>query len=224
MDVTLYIGNKNYSSWSLRPWLVLRWGGIAFEERLLRLGGDGYGKGRIAEIRAISPTGCVPALQVGETIVWESIAIAEWAAERAPSLWPADPLTRARARSVTAEIHAGFGAVRRDLSMNLRRRVAAQDWPADTRADLARIDALWRGCLEQSGGPWLFGARSIADAFYAPVVGRFRTYGVALAGDLERYAGTVWADPDMRAWDEAARIEPWAIPSTDALYSGGVSR
>jgi glutathione S-transferase len=218
-DVILYIGNKNYSSWSLRAWLALRWGGIAFEERLLRLGGEGYGKGRIAEVRAVSPTGCVPALQVGETVVWESLAIAEWAAERAPSLWPTDPEARARARSVSAEIHSGFAAVRRDMSMNLRRRVAARDWPADTRADLVRIEALWRDCLERSGGPWLFGARSIADAFYAPVVGRFRSYGVSLAPDLQAYAATVWADAAVGEWDEAARAEPWSIPSTDALYT-----
>ena len=219
MDVTLYIGNKNYSSWSLRPWLVLRWGGIAFEERLIQLGGDGYGSRRIAEVVAISPSGCVPALHVGETVVWESIAIAEWAAERSPALWPKDALARARARSVPAEIHGGFHALRRDLSMNLRRRMSEPAWPEDTRADIARIHALWRGCLEQSGGPWLFGARSIADAFYAPVVGRFRTYGVKVPAELERYAATVWGDADLREWDQAATKEPWSIPSTDALHA-----
>ncbi len=219
METILYIGNKNYSSWSLRAWLALRWGAIPFEERLLRLGGEGYGKGRIAEVRAISPTGCVPALQVGETVVWESISIAEWAAERSPSLWPRDALARARARSVAAEIHGGFHALRRDLSMNLRRRVPPRDWPADTRSDIERIEELWRACLEQSGGPWLFGARSIADAFYAPVVGRFRSYGVPISGSLERYMATVWADPDLAAWDDAATKEPWSIATTDALYT-----
>ena len=219
MDVTLYIGNKNYSSWSLRPWLVLRWGGIAFQERILQLGGDGYGSRRIAELLAVSPSGCVPVLHVGETVVWESIAIAEWAAERSPSLWPRDPLARARARSVTAEIHGGFGALRRDLSMNLRRRMDEPRWPEDTRADIARVQQLWRGCLEQSGGPWLFGERSIADAFYAPVVGRFRTYGVALSGELAAYAATVWRDADMHEWDESATREAWSIPTTDALHT-----
>jgi glutathione S-transferase len=219
VDVTLYIGNKNYSSWSLRAWLVLRWGGIAFEERLLRLGGEGYGKGRIAELRAISPTGCVPAIHVGETVVWESIAIAEWAAERSPSLWPQEALSRARARAAAAEIHGAFHGLRRDLSMNLRRRTPEAEWPEDTRSDIARVQALWRGCLEQSGGPWLFGARSIADAFYAPVLGRFRSYGVAIPGALERYAATVWEDADLREWDRAAAEEPWSIPSTDALHT-----
>jgi glutathione S-transferase len=219
VETILYIGNKNYSSWSLRPWLALRWGGIPFEERLLRLGGEGYGKGLIAEIRAVSPSGCVPALQVGETVVWESIAIVEWAAEQSPSLWPKDALARARARSVTAEIHSGFNALRRDLSMNLKRRSAARDWPHDTRADIARIEALWRGCLEQSGGPWLFGERSIADAFYAPVLGRFRSYGVAIPAGLEAYAATVWADADLCEWDEAAAKEPWSIATTDALHT-----
>ena len=219
MDVTLYIGNKNYSSWSLRAWLVLRWGGISFHERLLQLGGDGYGTRRIAEVVAVSPSGCVPVLHVGETVVWESIAIAEWAAERSPSLWPRDPLARARARSVAAEIHGGFGALRRDLSMNLRRRMDEPRWPEDTRADIARVQALWRACLDQSGGPWLFGERSIADAFYAPVVGRFRTYGVRLPAELEDYAATVWRDADLREWDEAATREAWSIPSTDALHT-----
>jgi glutathione S-transferase len=219
MDVTLYIGNKNYSSWSLRAWLVLRWGGISFQEHMLKLGGDGYGSRRIAELLAVSPSGCVPVLHVGETVIWESIAIAEWAAERSPSLWPRDSLVRARARSVTAEIHGGFGALRRDLSMNLRRRMDEPRWPEDTQLDIARVQQLWRGCLEQSGGPWLFGERSIADAFYAPVVGRFRTYGVPLSAELSAYTATVWRDADMHEWDEAASAEPWSIPTTDALHT-----
>jgi glutathione S-transferase len=219
VDVTLYIGNKNYSSWSLRAWLALRWGGISFQERMLKLGGDGYGSRRIAELQAVSPSGCVPVLHVGETVVWESIAIAEWAAERSPSLWPRDPLARARARSVTAEIHGGFSALRRDLSMNLRRRMDEPAWPEDTLADIARVQELWRACLDESAGPWLFGDRSIADAFYAPVVGRLRTYGVRLPADLDVYADTVWADADMREWDDAASDEPWSIPTTDALHT-----
>src|SRR5215475_10731705 len=133
----LYIGNKNYSSWSMRPWLALKWGGIAFEEHIIPLGGEGYGRSQIKEIRAVSPNGRVPALQVGGVVVYESLAICEWAAEQTPSLWPSDPLVRAQARSVASEMHAGFGALRRDMAMNIRRRLQAPpQWPGDTRADI----------------------------------------------------------------------------------------
>jgi len=151
----LHIGNKNYSSWSLRPWLALKWGAIAFEENLIPLGGEGYGRSEIAAIRAVSPSGRVPALQLGEVTLYESLAICEWAAEQAPGLWPSDALARAEARSVACEMHAGFAALRRDLSMNVRRRLGAEpDWPADTRADLERLFALWEHQLARHGGPF----------------------------------------------------------------------
>lgn len=217
----LYIGNKNYSSWSLRPWLALTWAGIAFEERVIPLGGPGYGRGRIPEIRAVSPTGRVPALDLGELVIWDSLSICEWAAETAPSagLWPADARARAICRSVTCEMHAGFGALRRDLSMNLRRRTAPKQWASDTADDLARVDELWRTTRARwgQGGPFLFGARTIADAFYAPVVTRLRTYGVPLSPDAAAYSEAVLADPAFRAWEAAAEAEPWTMPSIDAL-------
>jgi glutathione S-transferase len=215
----LYIGNKNYSSWSMRPWLVLRWGGISFEERVIPLGGPGYGKSKIADILAVSPSGRVPALHVGPLVIWDSLAISEWAAERAPSLWPADADTRAVARSTVAEMHAGFAALRRDGAMNVRRRAGRRDWPDDTRADIARLEELW-GALRAAygaGGPFLFGARSIADAFYAPVCTRLRTYDVALDAVAQAYCETVFADPDFRDWEAAAAAEPWTVAQTDNL-------
>src|SRR5689334_2748737 len=146
----LHIGNKNYSSWSMRPWLALKWGGVAFEEHIIPLGGDGYGLSQIKEIRAVSPNGRVPALQIGDVVVYESLAICEWAAEQAPSLWPKDALVRAHARSVASEMHAGFGALRRDMSMNIRRRLQQQPkWPDDTHADLEQLDMIWSDLLKR---------------------------------------------------------------------------
>jgi glutathione S-transferase len=213
----LYIGNKNYSSWSLRPWLALRWGGIPFEETVIPLGGPGYGKSQIPEIRAVSPSGRVPVLMVGELRIWDSLAICEWAAERCPSLWPADPALRAVARSVSAEMHAGFPSVRRDLSMNIRRRTEALPWPPDTQGDLDRIAELWTALLGSHGGPFLFGEKSIADAMFAPVCTRLRSYGVPMSDIVKNYCDALFADADYQAWEQAALAEPWRIPSTDDL-------
>lgn len=215
----LSIGNKNYSSWSMRPWLALKWGGIAFEERVIALGGPGYGKSKIAEILKVSPSGRVPALDVDGVTIWDSLAISEWAAERAPSLWPADPMVRAVARSATAEMHSGFAALRRDGSMNVRRRAGRRDWPADTRADIARLEELWSMLRKTygAGGPFLFGARSIADAFYAPVCTRLRTYDVAVSNLTSDYCAAVFADDAFQEWERAAIAESWTIPEADAL-------
>ena len=223
MTPALYIGNKNYSSWSMRPWLVLRWAGIAFDEQVIPLGGPGYGKSRIPEVRAVSPSGRVPALVVDGRIIHDSLAISEWAAETAPEagLWPGDRLTRAEARAAVAEMHSGFAALRRDLSMNLRRRVRPPAFPEDTTSDIARIEELWAHVRARYGaqGPWLFGARSIADAFYAPVATRFRTYQTALSGVAQAYCETIFADADFQDWDRAAAAEPWSISAADTLYA-----
>jgi glutathione S-transferase len=217
----LFIGNKNYSSWSMRPWLALRWAGIAFEERLIPLGGPGYGKSKIEAVLAVSPSGKVPALQLGDTTIWDSLAICEWAAEQNPALWPQDPLIHALARSAAAEMHSGFPALRRDFSMNLRRKGALRQTPAgvDAQEDIARVDETWRELRSRFGGagPYLFGARSIADAMYAPVATRFRSYGVALSPPAQAYANAVLADPAFQEWDAAAQEEPWTIPTTDAV-------
>ncbi len=214
MSNTLYIGNKNYSSWSLRPWLCLRWGGIPFEEILIRLDQPGYGKQQIAAVKAVAPSGTVPALRADGLAIWDSLAIAEWAAEQAGPgvLWPADPALRAQARSATCEMHSGFAAVRRDLSMNIHRRLTAQpDWPEDTRAGLARIDALWTGLREQHAhlGPFLFGQRCIADAFFTPVASRLRTYAVPGSSVANDYRDTLLADPDFLTWERDSIPDSW---------------
>ncbi len=205
----LHIGNKNYSSWSMRPWLALKWGGIGFQEHIIPLGGEGYGRSEIKEVRAVSPSGRVPALHVGDTVIYESLAICEWAAEQAPSLWPKDTLVRAQARALASEMHAGFGAVRRDMSMNVRRRLATEpSWPDDTRTDLAQLFATWTSALEKSGGPFLFGERSIADAMFAPVTTRFTTYGVDLDATLRGYVDAVQSLPSFLSWKRDAESEP----------------
>jgi glutathione S-transferase len=217
----LYIGNKNYSSWSMRPWLALKWAGIAFEERVVPLGTVGYGKSAIPEIVAVSPSGRVPVLHVGEVRVWDSLAIAEWAAESRPEagLWPEDPLVRAACRSVVAEMHSGFMALRRDFPMNIRRRTIRMGYGDDAARDLARLDELWRWCREHHGaqGPYLFGKLTLADAFFAPVATRLRTYGRNLSAVSDAYRDAILSEPSFLEWERAALLEPWVITATDQI-------
>jgi glutathione S-transferase len=220
----LYIGNKNYSSWSMRPWLALTWAGLDFEEVLIPLGGPGYGKSKIAEILAVSPSGKVPALEWQGHTLWDSLAICEWAAEQRPAvqLWPTEPMVRALARAAACEMHSGFAALRRDLSMNIRRRADIRTpWAEDVREDIARVQELWAGLRARfaDAGPYLFGRRSIADAMFAPVATRFRTYGVALEPVCAAYCATIFADAAFQAWERAAQAETWTIPVTDNLYA-----
>lgn len=217
----LYVGNKNYSSWSMRPWLALKWSGLSFEERVIPLGGPGYGKSKVAEVLAISPSGRVPALHVEGVVINDSLSICEWAAERAPALWPADATRRALARSAAAEMHSGFAALRRDLSMNVRRRLErAPELPDDTRSDIERLYELWGEARVAFGadGPFLFGARSIADAMYAPVATRLRTYAIAMPKAVEDYCAALFADGAFREWERAAEAETWSIAPTEELY------
>ena len=215
----LYIGNKNYSSWSMRPWLALKWGAIAFDEKIIPLGGEGYGQSQIKEVREVSPSGRVPALHIGDVAIYESLAICEWAAEQAPGLWPAESLARADARAASSEMHAGFAAVRRDMSCNIRRRLPSEpDWPADTRTDLAQLFALWERLLKRYGGPFLFGQRSIADAMFAPVCTRLRTYKVTAPDFAQTYCDTIFADAAFREWERASEAETWTIEQSEALY------
>lgn len=221
-QVLLHIGNKNYSSWSLRPWLALRWGKIAFEERVIPLGGEGYGKSQIKDILAISPSGRVPTLHWGEVVIQESLAICEWAAEQAHSLWPSDAKVRAEARAVASEMHAGFAALRRDMSMNIRRRLERTPaWPEDTQRDLARLFELWGGLRARfaGDGSWLFGKCSIADAMFAPVTTRLRTYNVDMPAAAQAYCETLFADADFKAWERDALSETWTISQSDELYT-----
>jgi glutathione S-transferase len=205
----------------MRPWLALRWGKVDFEERVIPLGGEGYGKSQIRDVLAVSPSGRVPVLHLEGAVINDSLAICEWAAERAPSLWPKDELTRAKARSAAAEMHAGFFALRGAMSMNIRRRLERTlDWNADTRADLKRLFELWDGARAEHSdkGPYLFGQRCIADAMFAPVATRLRTYGIETPRGAQAYCDTIFADDAFKEWERGALAEPWTISQTEELY------
>ncbi len=207
----LYIGNRNYSSWSLRAWLVLRRTGAAFDEVVIPLDRPDTPD----KLRAHSPSARVPVLIHGRTTVWESLAIAEYLAERFPTarLWPREPSARAMARAVSAEMHAGFPALRAHMPMDIRGRYPGVGRTSEVAADIARIVDLWTECRRRfgAGGEFLFGHFTIADAMYAPVVSRFLTYGVALEGEAAAYRDAVWRWPALREWVEAAAREPWVI-------------
>ena len=210
----LYIGNKNYSSWSLRAWLLLRQAGIAFTEQKLRL--DWKADSAFKKtLLAIAPSGRVPLLVDDDGFaVWDSLAIAEAVAEQHPEkhLWPVDRRQRARARSLCAEMHSGFAALRDRCPMNVEASLpeigarVARDWP-DVAADLQRIDAMWSEQLAASGGPFLFGEFGIVDAFYAPVCSRVRTYALPLGAAALAYVERIHALPAMREWCAAALDE-----------------
>lgn len=228
MKPHLFIGNLNYSSWSLRSWLALRWAGIEFDETLIELDQPGYGEGSIGDVVAVSPSGRLPVLNIGNVAIWDSLAIAEWAAENSTTgpLLPDDPLDRAQMRSVVAEMHSGFAALRRDLPMNIRRRCVARDLPKETAAEIGRIDRMWAGLRSShaQGGPWLFGRRSLADAFYLPVVTRLRTYAVTLSPDAHAYCETALADPAFADWERKVLAQPdrrFSRAPIDDLYRGG---
>lgn len=219
MKPILYVGNQNYSSWSLRPWLVLTWGQVDFETRVIQLGGPGYARRLMPEVLAVSPTGTVPALHVGKDVIVDSLAISEWAAERVPSLWPSDPRARAYARSAVCEMHAGFGALRSELPCNMRRRAEPRTLSEEAKREVSRVEALWSSLRERfaGSGAYLFGATpTIADAFYTPVATRFRTYAVKLDPASQRYADALLANPAFREWEEAGKRESWAMPMWDS--------
>ncbi len=211
-DFTIILGNKNYSSWSLRGWLALEASGADFEEVVIPLDQPETK----AAIRAHSPSGRVPALKHGDLTLWDSLAIGEYLAECFPEagLWPEDPKLRAQARCIAAEMHAGFAALREHLPMDLSRRFPGrgQDAPG-VAADILRIVEIWEVCRQSFGrdGDFLFGRFGIVDAFFAPVVGRFVTYGVSLEGATAAYRDAVWSCPAMKKWRAAAEAEPWVI-------------
>ncbi|MGE0372549.1 MAG: glutathione S-transferase family protein [Gammaproteobacteria bacterium] len=206
--MTLVIGNKNYSSWSLRPWLLLRHSGIPFEEVRFPL----YRDDTRERIAALSPSGLVPVLRHGDVAVWDSLAICEHVNELYPAhlLWPADPSARAVARAASAEMHAGFRALREHMPMNCRGYLPGRGLNPETEKDIRRILALWRHCRTTygDGGPMLFGGFSIADAMFAPVALRFQTYDVKLDPVGAAYVSTLLALPAMVEWVDAARREP----------------
>lgn len=212
MSYTLYIGNKNYSTWSLRAWALLKVIGIPFREQCLAL----YQPDTSARIREVSPSRRVPCLHDGDTVVWDSLAIAEYLAERHPGIWPRDALARAWARSAAAEMHSGFARLRDELSMDVRLRRPRTPSPA-AAADIARVLELWAEGRARfgRGGEFLCGAFSAVDAFYCPVAFRFQTYGVALDACAAGYARDLLALPALQEWAAAAARESERIPGFD---------
>lgn len=215
----LYIGNKNYSSWSMRPWVLMKQAGIAFDEVMIPFDSMEPGSPFRVAIARLNPAGRVPVLVDEGLVVWDTLAIAEYLAEKFPALplWPADTKARARARSVCAEMHAGFGALRNAFGMNIEASLpeigarVLREQP-QVRADVDRIVQMWTELLAQHGGPLLFGRFSIADAFFAPVVTRFVTYGVPLPPVVTGYMDRVLALPGVAAWRAEALAEQTFVP------------
>lgn len=215
----LYIGNKNYSSWSMRPWVLLRQAGIAFEEVPVRFDSFDANSQFKRQLKAVTPVAKVPVLVDGDITVWDSLAIAEYLAEQYPDkhLWPQDKAARARARSVVAEMHSGFGALRSHCGMNIEARlpevgeIVWRDQPA-VRADVQRLVDMWSELLDQHGGPMLFGQFSIADAFYAPVCMRLATFALPVPEHITAYVQRVQQLPGVKAWIEGALAEQDFVP------------
>lgn len=210
-DLHLIIANKAYSSWSMRPWIAMKAQGLDFRETVIGLDQPDTA----ARIKAFSPAGKVPVMQHGAVTIWDSLAIAEYLAEVFPgkNWWPADRAARAVARSISAEMHSGFTNLRTNMPMNVRRSLPGVGHSEAVDAEVARISAIWRDCRAKygAGGPFLFGAFTNADAMYAPVVTRFKTYGVALDPVAQAYADAILAHPAMREWYISAAGEPWVI-------------
>ena len=217
----LYIGNKVYSSWSFRPWIVMRAHDIAFTETLIQLR-SGSTRDRILEH---SPSGKVPCLADGDTLVWDSLAIMEYLADSYPdkAIWPRDRLARAHARCISAEMHSGFQALRNACQMTITKRYAPSERSPEVMADVARITANWREARERFGakaagaaaGPYLYGAFTAADGMYAPVVSRLHTYSIAIDPVSQAYCDAVRAHPAYRAWLDGAIAESWSINEND---------
>jgi glutathione S-transferase len=215
MSLHLVIGNKNYSSWSFRPWIAMKVAGIAFDETVISLDAADF-KTRLT---ALGGSGRVPVLIDGDVRVWESLAILEYLAEKFPSagLWPEHVAARARARAVASEMHAGFVPLRRHLPMNVKRPVKSRATDAGAAKDIARIDAIWNECRDKYGtdGAFLFGKFGAADAMFAPVVWRFHTYAVEVSATARVYMRAVMALPAWNEWRDAARRESWVLPEDE---------
>ena len=216
-EFTLVVGNRNYSSWSLRGFLAARLADVPFEQVLVRLSETGSRR----ELLKHSPAGKVPVLKHGERTVWDSLAIIEYLAEIRPEagMWPADPGARAHARSIAAEMHAGFQALRARMPMNLRKSLPGKGRGRDVARDIERILAIWADCRAHygAGGPFLFGRFTAADVMYTPVATRFRTYAVELDEVCQDYVDAVLTRPDFLEWHEAALEEPWVIAEDEVV-------
>ena len=211
VSLELVIGNRNYSSWSLRPWIAMKVAGIPFRETVVPL----YREDSEAVLMRHSRAGKVPVLKDGELVVWESLAILEYLAERFPAarLWPEDVRARAVARSVSNEMHAGFSDLRNHMTMNVRKSLPGRGRADGVTEDIDRIREIWRDCRLRfgAGGPYLFGGFTAADAMFAPVVSRFTTYAVDLDPVCATYRDAIQSLPAMREWTDAAKAEPWTI-------------
>ena len=220
---TLFIGNKNYSSWSLRGWLAVKLSGAPFREVKVQLTGV-FNPDNLA----FSPTALVPALHHGEVQVWDTLAIAEYLAERHAGMWPQDPAPRAWARSITAEMHSGFSSLRNEMAMCIRERVDVRPWSDGLASNIARVTQLWDETRRRfgRGGPYLLGHFSIADAFYAPVAFRFRTYDVHPAGAAGEYMAALLAHPFVREWEADALAEREVIEADEprVIYRDKIAR
>lgn len=218
MTLQLVIGNKNYSSWSMRPWVALRASNIPFEEIFIPLYTGEADKRRIL---GFTQSGKVPVLIDGDVTVWDSLAIIEYVAERFPEkrLWPEDSARRAHARSISAEMHSGFAALRNECGMNLHRPVGAIALSADARADIARVQQIWIECRERYGkmGPFLFGSFSGADAMFAPVVHRFRTYAIEVEPDARAYMDAMMSLRAFQEWTRAGLAETLIVEKFEAV-------
>ena len=215
MTLKLVIGNKNYSSWSMRPWIAMKVAGIAFDEEVISLNAPDF-KERLLKI---SGTGKVPALADGNVHVWESLAILEYLADKFPEagLWPEGAAARAHARAVSSEMHAGFIPVRRHYPMNMWRPVKPREPTPEAAVNIKRIDTLWSDCRARfgKGGPFLFGAFCAADAMYAPVVSRFHTYAIEVSKPSRAYMDAMMALPAWQEWTAAALKETWVLPEDE---------
>ena len=212
-DLTLYVGNKNYSSWSFRPWIAMAAADVPFTDRVIPFD---FAAGN-PQFRDISPTGKVPVLHHGAVRVWESLAIIEYVAELFPKagIWPEDAALRAEARAISMEMLSGFRALRGACPMNIRRKPSAIDLPEGVTADVARIEAIWKGLLSRSGGPFLFGAFTAADAMYAPVVNRFEAYCLTRDEAVLGYMARMKAHPAWQKWQAAALAERGMVPEDE---------
>ncbi len=212
MTLKLVIGNKNYSSWSMRPWIAMKIAGIAFDERVISLDDPAFK----SEIYKLTPAGKVPVLIDGDRHIWESLAIIEYVAEKFPTamLWPTDGGARAHARVICAEMHAGFAPLRRHCAMNMMRPPSKRELPPEVQSDVTRIEQIWTDCRARfgEGGAFLFGAAGAADAMFAPVVSRFHTYDIAVGPEPRAYMEAVMMLPAWSEWEKAARQETWVLP------------
>jgi glutathione S-transferase len=215
MSLHLIVGNKNYSSWSFRPWLAMKVAGIDFDETVISID-DADFKTRLTKLGG---SGRVPALIDGDVHIWESLAILEYLAEKYPAavLWPERPAARALSRAIASEMHAGFVSLRRHLPMNVARPVKSRTLDAGTAKDVARIDAIWSECRNKygTGGPFLFGSFGAADAMFAPVVWRFHTYAVEVSSTALGYMRATMSLPAWKEWEDAARRETWVLPEDE---------